>query len=336
MYKKTSIIIVLFILAPILLSSISLTSEASTENSKIGNSFRTIFAAEPVITISHEPENIIINPNDETTEITIKIFYNLTGRYVRYQESRLRHRVIPIELSMEEPPEWCNVEILNEDLKIIIGDDQPLNTTLKITVTEKAPAFEQYEIKLKASTCEIWGLFFLRVFNGEAEHDIPIMADYWPLVTANAKNGNYVEIEQKQTADFEIELENLGNGPTYVECEILNSPSGWSTNIESRVSLASAATGSGNTKQTVHLVIKPPSNYGYSNKIGSFRVKFTPSYVGRPGLLGQPETITFTVKSMGNDSPFGGLFNIDTTTILIILLIILIILVGLVYLKIKK
>jgi hypothetical protein len=124
---------------------------------------------------------------------------------------------------------------------------------------------------------------------------------YWCVVSYELPNGNHIEIDQLDIADFQIDIENIGNGPTLVNIDVLDYPEDeWSVSITSTVQLDSAADGGGRTSKSVHLRIVPSVNSDKNKVIQTFKIKFTPSYLGRPDSTGQPETITFNVQKIGS------------------------------------
>jgi len=130
--------------------------------------------------------------------------------------------------------------------------------------------------------------------------------------------GNLAEIDPLETADFQIDIENLGNGPTYVKIDLIDEPKkGWSVNIASSVQLAPEGK---NNKRTVHLKIKPPYEFGFHNERKTFGVKFTPNYLGRPEISGQPETYYFNVQNVGMSPGVG--YEIPLIIIVLVLFII--------------
>ena len=129
-----------------------------------------------------------------------------------------------------------------------------------------------------------------------------------------------MEIGPMDTADFEIGIENIGNGPTYVSVELVDVPEkDWSVNVASSVTLSSAVSGIEGTKKTVVLKVKPPVGFGFREDRRTFRVKLIPSYLGRPDLTGQEETINFTVQSRGFSPGIG--FELPIIIIILIIII---------------
>ena len=93
------------------------------------------------------------------------------------------------------------------------------------------------------------------------------------------------------------------------------------SSIASSVQLSSTVYGGEGTKETVHLKIKPPFGFGFHNEIQTFKVKFTPYYLGRPDLVGQPEVITFNVQNIGM-SPGAG-YEIPSIVIVVVIILLI-------------
>ena len=113
-----------------------------------------------------------------------------------------------------------------------------------------------------------------------------------------------MEIGPMDTAEFQIDITNLGNANTEVLCQVLDAPDGWSANIITNVVLGSKILGStGDTIQTIYFKIKPPYGFGYHNDRQQISVKLTPSYLWDPTLEGKEYQIDFVVQSRGFSTP---------------------------------
>ena len=290
-----------------------------------------IFKVDPLITmIRDRPEENVI-PNAGLLIIDLTVTFTLSGPFATTveQSSLLRGTAIGIHLEVLEDTTstWVDATLTDDLLEMKIGETEPYQTSVIVTVTEEAPAFKQGKVTIRASSDERSSLLF-KINKYSKTYTVPFEVGYWPVVNSRSKGGNFMEIGPLDTADFEIEIENFGNGPTYVDCEIIDMPEGeWSANIDSRVTLGSAAIDSATTKATIHLVIKPPFGFGFHKDIENIRVKFTPSYVGKPSYVGLSEIKTFTVQSVGM-SPGAG-FEIP-------IIITVLVVVGLVFYMFKR
>jgi len=284
-----------------------------------------LLSAEPVVEIypsNQDPEDLVV-PNSGVLDIPLKITFELTGPFASSLESNslLQNNPLQISLVTEEEDPYVSASITPTFISVVIGEDKDYQATLRITVTELAPALQGGNIIVRASSNELSSLLY-KIEKYENTFKIPYQIGYWPVINANPKNGNLLTIGPMDTADFEIELENQGNGPTYVYCEVVEAPEGWTASIDSKANLGSIASGTGgNTKSTVHLIVKPPYGFGFHNDIKNIKVRFLSQYIGRPDLPQVSETKTFTVQSIGMSAGAGYEIPLIVATLVIIGLI---------------
>ncbi|UCF50544.1 MAG: LPXTG cell wall anchor domain-containing protein [Thermoplasmatales archaeon] len=280
-----------------------------------------------IINVTYPEKEDEVIPNSGVLDIPLSITAELSGPWAKIVErvSLLGNAILQIELKIVDKPTWCEASISNPLAQIRVGGTEPYSSTLTVTVTESAPAFQQATVRISATIKLQRGLIF-NIAEETAEFDISFIIGYWCVVGYFLPNGDSIEIKSIDSADFQIELENLGNGPTYVKIDLIDDPKeGWSVNIASSVQLDSNR---GNNKKSVHLRINPPKKS--DNKIRkTFGVKFSPSYLGRPNLKGSEEIIYFTVESIGNlknEEESDNNFLIILGVVLFIIILILIIL----------
>jgi len=260
-----------------------------------------IIKVKPLITVTYPSSSENIVPNSGVLLIDLSTTFQLMGIGASFVEtySLLKDTSVSIELKVENKEDWIDASIDNPLPSMTLKDTEPKISTLKITVTENAPAFSLGKVTISATSKEQPGLFF-GIAKETYFFDVSFIVGYWPVVKYEMPRGNLMEIGPLDTADFEIQLENLGNGITYVGIEPIEIPEGdWSINIASSVTLASPVQNKEGSKATVHLIIKPPYGFGFHNDRQNFKVKFTPQYLGLYDLKGQEETITFNIQSVG-------------------------------------
>jgi hypothetical protein len=256
----------------------------------------------PLINVTYPKQEDVIIPNSGVLDIPLLITAKLTGPWAKFVEkfSLLRNKVMEIELNVVQKPDYCTASISNPLAKIKVREPEPYKSTLIVTVNENAPAFKQVTVKISATSKIESGLIF-NIAEETVEFDINFIAGYWCVVGYNIPGGTLKEIKSDETTDFQIDIENIGNGATLVEIELIDEPKeGWSANIASTVQLASAVTQDGDTKKTVHLKIHPPTKSDKNKIRKTFGVRFTPSYLGRPELKGQTEILFFNVEANYN------------------------------------
>ena len=319
MVKRSSIIITILTLLLIGIMPNILSYEITYSSS--GPGIRSFFTAYPIINLDYEDINELAIPNGDKIEIPFNVTFKLTGRYADFQSKRLKNDIINLELSIEEKPSWCKASITDTYVTIPLDSTESYQSSLKVEVIENAEAYTQNYVIVRATSPEISGLFFTQLKAGVAFFEIPFVVGYVCVVAYETPEGTLAEVGPLETADFQIDIENLGNGPTIVNIDLVDEPKkGWSVNIASSVQLGSGINEKGAKKKTVHLKIKPPYEFGYHNERKTFGVRFTPNYLGRSELIGQTETIYFNVQNIGM-SPGAG-YEIPLTIIVVVLFII--------------
>jgi hypothetical protein len=277
----------------------------------------------PLINVTYpRPEENLI-PLSGALDIPLQTTFELTGPLASIVEkaSLLKGTVIQIELKVVSTEDWCDASITNPLVQLGLDHTEPYQSTLTVTVTENAPAFTQGIVKISATSKEQPSLLF-SIAEETVEFDVSFIIGYWSVVSYQMPKGTLMEVGPLDTADFEIEIENIGNGPTYVAIEVIDIPEGdWSINIASSVQLSSSVYGGEGTKKTVHLIVKPPYGFGFHNEREIFKVKFTPYYLGRADLVGQEEIITFNVQNVGL-SPGAG-YEIPMIVVVLVIIVVI-------------
>ena len=284
-----------------------------------------IIKVKPLITVQYPITSENVVPNSGVLLISLKTTFELTGigASALTTYSLLKDSPISIELKVESKESWVDASIDNPLASLKLQGTEGWTSTLKITVTENAPALSLGKVTISATSKEQSGLLF-SVAKETYYFDVSFVVGYWPVVNYELPKGNLVEIGPLDTADFEISLQNLGNGITYVGIEPVEIPEGdWTVNIASSIILASPIQNVERAKATVHLVIKPPYGFGLHKDVKTFKVRLTPQYLGNPDLpTGNVETITFTVQSVGLSPGIG--FEIPLIVIIIVIIAIVI------------
>lgn len=290
MIKKTFILFILFLLISIFFSPI-ISSYVNSNGS--GNDIKkSMFAASPIIEVFYEPLNESVIPNGGVYTIPLEVTINLAGKYADLQLRLLKNRKIPVELSIINAPSWCDAQIDNSYLSITPESDNPEISILKIFVNEKAPAFTQSRVRIKATSLSIKGLIFKRVTESERDFDITFVNGYLSIINYEIEKSLY-EIPVNSETKVPIKFKNLGNGATEINIEIMEKPDTLHISIPSSVLINSLISGE-NAETEVNLIVRPTNSFR-NEKI---RLKFTPNYLGRPDLKGLPEIINVFLRMM--------------------------------------
>ena len=259
-------------------------------------------------------------------DIPLETSFTLTGPFAEFVEKRslLRKENIQIELKIIQKPEWCTAKISNPLASFKVGEKESYSSTLSVAVNENAPAFQQGVVRISATSKEQRGLIF-NIANETVKFDISFIIGYLSIVSYEMPNGTTAEIGPYDTADFQIDVNNLGNGPTHVKTEIIDGPDKyWEINITKGVQLAAAPYGK-ETLKSVYFTIKPKKISNWNNERETFKVKFTPQYLGRPDLIGQPEIITFNIQKTGSLNTLDDPGNYFLFIIIIVIILIIVI-----------
>ncbi|UCH71770.1 MAG: hypothetical protein JSW62_05060 [Thermoplasmatales archaeon] len=319
MYKKISTIVTLFFVFLLMFSPNVISNENAENKSSNIFGFRSLFASHPLIYILHERTDEMAIPNSGVLEIPLEITFDLIGLFAHRHERRFRNRVIGVKLSIDEKPDWCEADLSDDLVNFRIGQSEPYQSSLLVTVNEMAPAFSQGVVKIRAKSDEIRGLFLIKVREGEETFSIPFVIGYWPAFSYKLHEGTLMEIPPLNNTIIPIKLENLGNGPTWMNIEVIDIPKNWNLDYPKNITLGSLASNEEN-KGEIKITIRSPKDFS----VETIRIKLTPSYVGRPGLSGQSEIITLTLKNDGSlkeeeGSDITFLITIIVTIVLIIL-----------------
>jgi len=273
------------------------------------------------VNFSQQKDNVI--PNSGAIVIPLHITFVLTGigASTVAANSLLKDSPVSIQLKVESKPDWVQASIINPAISTKLTDTEAKESQLSITVTEKAPVFQQGSVRISATSKQLPGLLYTIAQDVEY-YDIPFQIGYWPVVSYVEPKGTSYTIGPMDTAGVDIILTNLGNGPTHVSIEPVGIPKDWSVSIASSADLASAVSqNSEGTTKTVRLNIKPPYGFGFHNEQQSIQIKFTPQLLGNTqgsALVGPTETITITVQSIGFSTGTG--YEIPSIVIVLIVI----------------
>jgi hypothetical protein len=281
----------------------------------------------PLINVMYPIQDENVVPNSGFMDIPLETSFTLTGPWAEFVEKRslLRKENLQIELKIIQKPEWCTAKISNPLANFNVGEKEPYSSTLSVAVNENAPAFQQGVVKISATSKELKGLIF-DILEEKVEFDISFIIGNLLIISYEMPNGTTAEIGPYDTADFQIDVNNLGNGPTLVKTEIIEGTDRfWDINITSDVALAAGVYEGGETLKPVYFTIKPKKISNWNNERETFKVKFTPQYLGRPDLIGQPEIITFNIQKTGSLNTLDDPGNYFLFIIIIVIILIIVI-----------
>jgi len=262
------------------------------------------------ITVDQDAANKPLIPVNMTLDIPIKVKYSITGLYAPYvaYKYQMVGATVLVYLSIEDTPSWANVTI-SPPLLIMTPTVEGVteNVTLTVKVDRDAYASQEGKIKINFSVEKagaIKGNVFIR--------DVEFTVGYLPSLAIDFPKGTVKSTSPDKTADFDIEVNNLGNALTDVKFSLLDAPDGWIVEIPSDVILGTSTSKLGeSTKKTVSLTIKPPHGFGYHNEKEVIKFLVTPYNFDNSSLAGPSYEVSFVVQSKGYSTPgFEGAFVI--------------------------
>ena len=181
MFKRFLMIAIIFLL----LFSMLIPNALSNENAENSNDFgfRKFFTADPIIQMTYSVVEELATPNRGVLEIPLITSFKLTGRFAQFIEQRslLGDAIINIELKIVKTEDWIEASIQNSDVHLSLDHTEPFQSTLIVSVTEKAPAFTQVVVKISATSKEQRGLIFT-ISEQTAEFDVNFIIGYWSVV----------------------------------------------------------------------------------------------------------------------------------------------------------
>jgi len=257
-----------------------------------------LYECNSVIELEYD-ENATQNPFlpvDRVLNIPIDVKYMITGMYAEVVSEM--YQEVPydnfIYLYIDETPEWCSASFLPPVLVIpVTANLEPHAANIVVQVNENAPAYARGTIKVRVEVDKAGA-----VRNATFFQDIPFSPGYLPNLGVKTQK-NLMLIGPQDTAKFEIELENLGNAKTNIECKVVDKPAGWIITIDSDTIIE---TGDNPTK-TVYLNVKPPYEFGYHDEREVITVSIIPSYFNDESLTGEEFFVSFIVQSRGISTP---------------------------------
>lgn len=252
-------------------------------------------------------------PLDRTKTIPLTIKYSITGYYAKEIASLFKDTPIYLNLYVEENPDWCIATIL-PFFTSVYARGSSFNASLSIEINENSYAFSEGKIKIKVVVVKAGS-----IEGGNFYQDIPFLPGYLPVLGTKLTSTSDL-ISPMETANFNIEIENLGNAKTEVACRVIESPKGWIATIDPTIIIESG-TASDNPKKNIQLVVKPPYNFGYHNDKGIIKVSVTPSFFGNSSLSGHEYILSFIVQSRGFSTPGFEVVSVLLAIIAIILVI---------------
>jgi hypothetical protein len=266
----------------------------------------TNFSAKPVV------------PLGEIRSLTIYLTYGVnSGGLFKNMATLLfglhRNRQVNIKLQLGDHSPWCTPTLFTDTITTTVDEAQQtgLQAILNLRVDDEAPAFGSGFINLKVTVPKV-GM----IAGYSNTFQLEFSPAYLPIIKPETPAGNYELIGPMDTASIPIEIENLGNAKTKVQCRVysMSSSGDWGAIVTNEIYLDETA----GSKGIVYLTVKPPKSFGYHDESVSISVEMIP--IRAQGLEeGRPQYVDILIDSRGFS--FIG-FEIVVVPIIIIIAII--------------
>lgn len=310
---KASIVMII-LLGSVFASLIPVTSAGLLFNlqSVIGVSWSGNETAEPVV-----PRGAIRPVDLEVSYVVTRAVFGKLALLV--YENKLAF----IKLEIVEHSPWVTATLQTDTISLPISDKIHYKKTIvSFQVAEDAPAYGLGFIKIKA---EVGKLGLIEGY--DQTFTLNFVPSYKPLIDPGLPSGKSVKIGPMDTAEFPIEIENMGNARTIVYLDVVEGtvPEGWNAIVTSQVTLEEAK----GSKSTAYLVVKPPKGFGYHQDEVTIKVSMTPVRADDTSQQGTIIYETFLVESQGFST-----YGIEV--LLPIVLIIIVVLIVVAYILMKR
>lgn len=290
-----------------------------------GGGLEDIFRCTGEFEIDYDYDAVMNNPVtpfDPPYEIPITISHKVIGPYAetivdRYtsQNPELFAR---IHVKIVECPSWCKASFVPDFLVTNLSTEwSTTNTTLYLTVDENAPAFNKETLKIMLWGDSIGGKNIITI--PESIKDVQILTGFAPIIKFSTPEGTSRLVQPGETAYFDVELENYGNGKTVVLSEAVNVPEGWTVEVLPSITLGSEKFGD-NPKKTLRFSIHPPYSFGYHDDRQVIEYKLIPTYFNDSNISGEELKLSFIVQSRGFSTPGFEAFALFVVIIFFILI----------------
>jgi len=266
-----------------------------------------VYECKPFIDIEFN-ESIVKNPiipYDEPRKIPIVIKAKIGGPAASIVTEKIGSGsgiILIVDLSIGNVSEGVTASINPPIVTFDVSEKYvTANATISVTIDQYLPAFSLLDLELGINSRKL-GSSATLVKAGNFTPNIQLIVGYLPQLSFSYPKSNVKAIVPDEIADFEIKIENWGNGVTQVFTDIEDIPEGWIAKINDNFTLESSLYGEAIGK-TISLNIKPPINFGYHEDRAIIKVKMTPIFYNNSSYSGEPHYLYFIVQSKGFSTP---------------------------------
>jgi len=229
-----------------------------------------------------------IIPRGESRSIALETSFGITlGTLGRLIYMLMRGKQAILHVTINDIPEWSSATLSQETLTATISDinnKQTLHTILTVAVDENAPAFEIFPVTIQITVEPIHGWFgFITLLHGTTQVvNVTFNVGYKPLISFFLPETNCIETPPLTQVELPIIIQNMGNGQTTVENEILEFPADWIVSLPYQIILEVGE------EKEINLSILAPSNF---SGIDFITLGFTPHSSENYSLMGSQTII---------------------------------------------
>ena len=256
------------------------------------------------IELTYDIEDIpsTIRPESDIARVDLYINYFVSGLGARYIVPFFTRRTVPIELSVENTPEWCTVSVSPGVVYPRIDyrkAETPEHAIVSISVTPNAPAFQTHSVVVKAKARSVYGPFGIINIIAGSENQIPIEIKTGYYSNFQYEYQTYAEMLPDEVKNIPINITSYSNARTILTFEIIDPPEDWGASINPEILIGTAALGDVPTGIAT-LTIQSPSGDEYLNEVEQFNVRVSTMAAGHPEHgIDNTTLLQFTVRCRG-------------------------------------
>ena len=243
-----------------------------------------------------------ILPGSDIARVDLYINYFVSGIGSKCLVSFLQHRTVPIELSIEDTPEWCIVSVSpgvvypHPDIR---KAETPEHAIVSISLTPNAPAFQTHSISVKAKASSVNGPFGIINIISSAENKIPIEIKSGYYSNFQYEYQAYIEMPPDEVKNVLINITSYSNARTRLTFEIIDPPEDWNACIDTEIFLGTSVLGDDPTGIAT-LTIQSPGGDEYHNEVQQFLVRVSTMAAGHPEQgIDNTTVLQFTARCRG-------------------------------------
>jgi len=270
------------------------------------------------IELTYDADDIpsTIRPESDIARIDLYINHFASGLGSKFVIPFFSANTVPIELSVEDTPDWLTVSVAPGVVYPKLGMEKaptPERAVVSISLTPNAPAFQTQSIVIIAEHNAIPPI-------QPAIQKLPIEIKSGYYSNYQYEYPTFKEIGAGETVTFPIDITGYSNARSRIIFEVIDPAEGWSTSINTEFFLGTTALGEDATG-TVNFMIQSPLDFGYHNEVQQFSVRVKTMAAGHPNEgIDNTTVLQFTVRSRGFSTPG---FEVTLTVVALIAIIVI-------------